>query len=813
MQVWRSIGLSMVVLALGLAPAAGAEGPIREVGANLASSGEGFAAPEAIVRYERGATAQTRRLARRGAGVEFDRVVELARTELVAVDGSLAAAVRRLERQPGVEFAQPNYRYRALAPAPNDSFFGELWGLTGTHGVRALPAWDSSTGGGVTIAVLDTGVDLTHPDLAPRLWSNPGQGVSGDGDGNGFDGDVHGYDFIDGDGDPDDFHFHGTHVAGTAAAAAGNALGVAGVAPGAQIMAVRVLDGNGEGSTATIAAGIKYAAEEGARVLNLSLGGPANAEDHLVSAAIDIANARRALVVAAAGNEGTDNDVVRTTPCAMPQPNVICVAAIDQAGNLAKFSSTGASNFGSKSVDVAAPGTTILSAKPAYGPTLFAEDFEGGAASTWPRGEYNGGVEWGEVVSAGGNKLITDSPGVPFALYAPAGGLASHSESHIVSSSFDLGDQRGCRLFFKGKYEIEGPKNGLLTDAFLAGGARVEESNLVDADGNLFVGRSSGYVRKEIEEGKYRTGLSSLEGSLAHVSDRDDARVWFAVLANAQNQFDGAYVDDVHVSCRGQGYHDDVFEGFVGWEAPTSGSYFRLQGTSMAAPHVAGVAALVLGTLPGLTAAEAVEAIKQGARPLASLAGKTVTGGAVDAPGAIAAALRPPSVSIDQAPAPLIRQRRPAISFSADRPANFACSLDGGGFAPCSSPFVPVAPLTEGFHGFVVRATDSAGRSGQSTVVGFRIDARPPRVILRKRPRKVVRTRTRRARAVFRIASNERGVRFICRVNGGPARFCGARFARRYGVGRNAVRIRAVDPAGNITRRATVYRFRVKRIR
>ena len=214
--------------------------------------------------------------------------------------------------------AQPNYVYHALALAPNDTHFGHLWGLGATPGVDVLPAWDRSRGAGQVIAIVDTGVDLTHPDLAGNLWTGPGG--------------VHGHDFVDNDNDPDDFNMHGTHVAGTAAAIADNALGVAGVAPQAQIMAVRVLDGDGLGSTTSIANGIAFAAANGAGVINLSLGGPAGAGDQTMQAAIAQAEESNAVVVAAAGNEANNNDVNPDTPCTLPNGNLICVAAVTRTG-------------------------------------------------------------------------------------------------------------------------------------------------------------------------------------------------------------------------------------------------------------------------------------------------------------------------------------------------------------------------------------------------------------------------------------------------------------------------------------------------
>jgi subtilisin family serine protease len=243
---------------------------------------------------------------------------------------------------------------------PDDTFFDELWGLNDPSlpwpGINALAAWETTRGAGQVIAIVDTGVDLTHPDLTDNLWTSP----LGD----------HGFDFVDTDTDPDDYDFHGTHVAGTAAAIADNGTGIAGVAPEAEIMAVRVLDGNGSGFSADIGNGIAFAAQNGADVINLSLGGPGGTDPHM-SSAIDIANALDAVVVVAAGNDGGDNDVEPTVPCNLPQANIVCVAAITESGALAGFS-----NFGTANVDVGAPGTNILSAKTDYGTPLIDEGFE-----------------------------------------------------------------------------------------------------------------------------------------------------------------------------------------------------------------------------------------------------------------------------------------------------------------------------------------------------------------------------------------------------------------------------------------------------
>jgi subtilisin family serine protease len=580
---------------------------------------------EAIVRFEPGTTAAERLAVRRAADAPLEQDLRLAQTQVVAVDGSVTAAVARLERQPDVAFAQPNYRYRALAAAPNDSFFGDLWGLadspTPNPGVGALAAWDTSRGAGQVIAVVDTGVDLTHPDLAANLWTNPGETQNGsDDDANGRIDDVHGYDFVDGDGRPDDFNFHGTHVAGTAAAIAGNGLGIAGVAPHADVMAVRVLDGDGSGDSAGIADGIAYAAREGADVINLSLGGPAGAGDSLMSSAVTEAGTRGAVVVAAAGNEASNNDTAPTTPCTLPQAHLICVAATTQSGALASFS-----NVGATTVDVGAPGSAILSAKTDYGAPLLTASFDNSAAG-WVTSVYNGGIAWGfDTAHSEGTHSASDSPDGDY-------GVAADTQDYAASELYtaapvNLSGQRGCRMHYRSMYEIEEPDaDGTIYDALVVGA--VADTNPSVGDFATFAGESAGYATATF--GRDEVSISELDG-------RSDAIPLFSMLSDGSVQRDGAYVDDLRLICR-DGTYVNAKTTVANYVAPGAGNYVELNGTSMAAPHVAGVAALVRDAVPDATPAQVVEAIRAGATPLVSLQGKTVSGGTADAPQAIAAA-------------------------------------------------------------------------------------------------------------------------------------------------------------------------------
>lgn len=242
-----------------------------------------------------------------------------------------------------------------------------LWGMhnTGQTGGVAdadidLPeAWDRSRGTGTLVAVLDTGVDYRHADLADNIWVNqaeiPGNGL--DDDGNGYVDDVHGYDFAYNDGDPMDRHGHGTHVAGTIAAAADNGTGVAGVAPEAQIMALKFLDDSGTGSLFDAIQALDYAVMMGAQLSNNSWGG--GQYHSALAEALALAADAGHLAVAAAGNTGTDIDSDPHYPASYSSEALISVAASDDSDRLAGFS-----NYGLSGVDVVAPGEAIYSTLP-----------------------------------------------------------------------------------------------------------------------------------------------------------------------------------------------------------------------------------------------------------------------------------------------------------------------------------------------------------------------------------------------------------------------------------------------------------------
>jgi hypothetical protein len=246
---------------------------------------------------------------------------------------------------------------------------------------------------------------------------------------------------------------------------------------------------------------------------------------------------------------------------------------------------------------------------------------------------------------------------------------------------------------------------------------------------------------------------------------------------------------------------------------PTQSSgVFRFCGTSAAAPHAAAVAALARQANPSLNPAQIQAGLAATARPVGSFGPSAVGGGLIDAHRMLEDIALPPVVRIVNPPRALSNNRSPAIGFAANRPVSFACSLDGAELVPCTSPFTPLDPLGDGLHGFAVRAEDLAGKVGISPTVSFTVDTVRPRTRFSAHPRKVLRTRRRRVKAVFRFASNEPGSQFTCRVDGGLVHFCPERLARRFAVGRHVMRAMAVDAAGNVDKTPATFRFQVRRV-
>lgn len=290
-------------------------------------------------------------------------------------DLSVAEAVERYEASPDVEYAEPDYLLYPDA-TPNDPRYSEQWALNSTgqsdgtvdSDIDAPEAWGATIGSAETVvAVIDTGVDISHQDLRDNVWTNPDEiaGNNKDDDYNGYVDDINGWDFLNDDNTVYDSaadDAHGTHVAGTIAAKGNNGSGVTGVNWQAKILPIKFLGPNGGTSSDAIKA-LDYAVSNGVKISNNSWGGFSFSVAMLD--ALRRAEAAGHVFVASAGNKGANTDVNPHYPSGYDLPNVISVAATDSSDSLATFSSNnGSSNYGATSVDLAAPGDHILSTVP-----------------------------------------------------------------------------------------------------------------------------------------------------------------------------------------------------------------------------------------------------------------------------------------------------------------------------------------------------------------------------------------------------------------------------------------------------------------
>ncbi len=274
-------------------------------------------------------------------------------------------AAGRYAKDSQVLYAGPNYYAKFVITGeekliPDDPFFENQWGLnnTGQSGgspdadIDAVEAWEIETGSSaVVIAILDTGIDLVHPDMSGKIWINGGEvpGNDIDDDGNGFVDDVNGWDFINEDADPQDDNSHGTHTSGIAGSASNNGEGIAGVCWGCSLMPVKVLGSDGIGTYAQISAGIEYAADNGADVINLSLGSETYSEP--LENIIGYAHDNGCVIIGAAGNFNDDDPFY---PAAFD--HVLAAAALDH--NDVKYQLSGYGDW----IDLSAPGVDITSA-------------------------------------------------------------------------------------------------------------------------------------------------------------------------------------------------------------------------------------------------------------------------------------------------------------------------------------------------------------------------------------------------------------------------------------------------------------------
>ncbi len=544
--------------------------------------------------------------AKRGADFGRDGIHQLFVAELKPGSDVLAAA-DEISALPQVRYAEPDHIVHALETQPNDPAFGKLWGLHNTGQTGGVPdadidapeAWNLLTGGSeVVVAVIDSGIDLEHPDLAANLWVNPGESGAGreydgiDNDGNGYVDDVHGYDFFDGDSVPHDENIHGSHVAGTIGAVGDNALGVTGVNWNTRLMALRFLGANGGGPVSAAVEAIYYAIDNGAQVANNSWGSHWN--DESLELAVADACEAELLFVAAAGNSATDNDRASQFPAGYRFPCVISVAATDHNDALATFS-----NYGRTSVDLGAPGVDVFSSRSGC-ERLLVEDFQD---VTPPM--------LGEVLEPGGEANLwgTVQNDVGFVGNIAARGDGFNSEPYGADTNGWVAlppiDATGfAMLTLDFTYRVHSGLGDELTVEVWDGVEWQRRYTLTGGEELL---------------PNYHHRFLRIPPDLFHPTLRIGFR-WETNLTD--NDYYGAEIDDIEIRREGDDY---------------TYAYNHLSGTSMASPHVAGVAALLLGQDPDLCVSALRYRLLAGGDSVESLHGITLSGRRLNAHGALTA--------------------------------------------------------------------------------------------------------------------------------------------------------------------------------
>ncbi len=559
-----------------------------------------------------------------------------------------------LQEADGIKYAEPNYVYKILSVGDwNDTYINDMWQL-GSEGVNVdkAPA-ASESGEPVVLAVMDTGIDYDHPDLENRMWTAP-EGFTLKGE--------HGVDWSDKDDDPMDENGHGTHCAGIIAAAANNNEGIAGVAgatPSVQLMGVRVLDADGSGYLEDIVRGFKYlirAKSEGVNIKAVNCSFGAETTSDIFDEVIEQAGQAGILTIAAAGNETADNDSINVSPANSKSDYVVVVAATDEDGELASYS-----NYGHKNVDLAAPGSNILSSVSYYNYAPYLYDANRVKATTQVYGEFGSATvetddETGEqsvtpvLGTAYDGSEITDVS--PFGTSKMYSILGKGSEG---KASLEITDENPFLIGNNSKslrWKIDDAEPG---DTFLLyfpydklqGDPDINitfrpHTGYEDSDGfgNLYLGDVK--IDDVDSQGNISFSTSADESMYGLPVDPTWNSIWQA-SGLQQALYGRADVKDLDEGMYGLGFvYEAMAEGDIYVDINTIaiakadadtedfGAYDVYSGTSMATPAATGAAGLIAAADPEIDAESLKGTLLSTTTTTAALSGSCSTGGRID---------------------------------------------------------------------------------------------------------------------------------------------------------------------------------------
>jgi len=530
--------------------------------------------------------------------------------------------VEMFETMSNVKYAEPNYRCH-VAAATNDSYSKYQWGLQnegqngGTAGtdIKVDRIWsDGATGTEKVIAVIDTGVDYTHEDLKANMWKNPySKNLPG----------TYGYNFVSDTNTPMDDNGHGSHCAGIIAAQGNNGVGISGVNQSAKIMALKFLGEDGSGYLDDAIDAYYYinkAQNLGVDVvaINNSWGGGESSK--IFKEVVGMVGKNGAISVCAAGNDAEDTDEYPSMPGSIDSPYVINVAAATEDGELAAFS-----NYGKESVDLAAPGTNILSSvrTPVFNPTLYDSELLDETCQYYSNFSGNHTFpEEGQVSGENGTVTVTESSEEYFGVEADSG----------KSLSWNIqGAKRGDTYCLYFPYEADASDHDIYASAMTKFTQVPYGNDMWNYSGVLVMGDyaldEEGAIPEETLESieeyidfsvtDYSLNYwEHLQGTVKHSSDNEKRALVFILLVDKAGDYT-INIDDMAIS-KADASLDDF------------GKYDFYNGTSMAAPAVTGAVALVSEAKSLKNPGALSEAVKAMTASYPGLTDKTASGGMLD---------------------------------------------------------------------------------------------------------------------------------------------------------------------------------------